>query len=480
MPHADPPLAVPVVPTWPELPTARLADLGLPPPLAIDGALDLATACRQLADSGCTLALVHDNGRVGLINATALGSVLRLAPALGQRTTAEVAQFDLAQLPLRAGLSEALQTLTDSGHDHALVRDGDAIAAILTGSDLATHALLRPDMLGPAIDRAGSVTELRATSQRLDALIGQLQRSGTRSDTLAEIACRFADRLLARLWTLLAPADLVANSCLLVMGSEGRHEQILKTDQDNALLLRDGFECSELASVAQRFNEALSAFGYPQCPGGIMLTNPQWRQPLAEFKVTVQRWLYGETQDGVLQLAIFLDARTVCGDRTLLTSARAHLQAIASVSDALMMRFVAAIDMSDTPPLWWTRLTHLHRDEPVLDIKRLGTFPIVHGVRALALEHGLHECSTVERLQVLVQRGQFDKNLARDLCDALHFFMQLKLQRGLQRQSLGLEADNLVDPATLGSMDKEQLHQALAIVKRLRQHLRLHFRMEGP
>ena len=101
-------------------------------------------------------------------------------------------------------------------------------------------------------------------------------------------------------------------------------------------------------------------------------------------------------------------------------------------------------------------------------------------MRALALEHGLHEFSTVERLQVLVQRGQFDKNLARDLCDALHFFMQLKLQRGLQRQSLGLEADNLVDPATLGSMDKEQLHQALAIVKRLRQHLRLHFRMEGP
>ncbi len=425
------------------------------------------------------MAIVDDNGRVGLLNAAVLCPVLPLAPALARRTSAEVALFDVPQLAPRADLSEALQTLTDSGHDHVLVHDGNRIAAILSGSDLATHALIRPDTLGTSIDGAGSVAELRAASRQLDALIGRLQRSGTRSDAIAELACAIADRLFARLWKLLAPADLVANSCLLVMGSEGRREQILKTDQDNALLLRDGFVCSDLAAVAQRFNDALTTFGYPQCPGGIMLTNPQWRQPLAEFKDTVQRWLYGETEDGVLQLAIFLDARSVCGDNTLLTSARAHLQAIASVSDALLMRFVAAIDMSDSPPLWWTRLTHLHRDDPVLDIKRLGTFPIVHGVRALALEHGLDECSTVERVQLLVQRGLFDKALARDLRDALRFFMCLKLQRGLERQSLGLAADNLVDPATLGNMDKEQLHQALAIVKRLRQHLRLHFRMEG-
>ena len=263
------------------------------------------------------------------------------------------------------------------------------------------------------------------------------------------------------------------------MGSEGRREQILKTDQDNALLLRDGFACADLAAIAQRFNDALTTFGYPQCPGGIMLTNPQWRQPLAEFKRTVQHWLYGESQDGVLQLAIFLDARAVCGDDTLLAATRAHLQSIASVSDALLMRFVTPVDMADTAPLWWTRLTHLHRDEPVLDLKRLGTFPIVHGVRALALEHRLDERATVERLRALVQRQLFDKALAQDVGDALHFFMGLKLRRGLERRAQGLEADNLVDPASLGSMEKEQLHQALAIVKRLRQHLRLHYRMEG-
>jgi len=471
--------SAPLASIRPELPAARVADLGLRPPLTLDGSLDLASACRQLADRGCQLAVVDDKGRIGLFGASGTCALLPLAPALEQRTVAEVAQFDVSQVSICAGLTEALQILTDSGHEHVLARDGDRIVGILAGSDLVFHVLGQPALLGPSIERAESVEQLRDASHRLDALIAQLQRSGTRSDAIAELACGFADRIFSRLWSILAPADLVANSCLLVMGSEGRREQILKTDQDNALLLRDGYEGADLQAVSERFNQALTEFGYPQCPGGIMLRNPQWRQPLATFKRTVQRWLYGDSEDGVLQLAIFLDARAVSGDAGLLAAARSHLHAITSVGDALLMRSVAALNLSDTPPLWWTRLTHLHRDEPVLDIKRLGTFPIVHGVRTLALELGLDERSTIERLRVLVQRGRLDKGLERDLRDALHFFMRLKLQRGLDQQAQGLAADNLIDPATLGSMDREQLHQALAIVKRFRQHLRLHYRLEG-
>ena len=73
---------------------------------------------------------------------------------------------------------------------------------------------------------------------------------------------------------MLAPAELVANSCLIVMGSEGRGEQILKTDQDNGLLLRDGFALAGIEQVAERFSAALADFGYPPCPGDIMVTQP--------------------------------------------------------------------------------------------------------------------------------------------------------------------------------------------------------------
>jgi hypothetical protein len=122
---------------------------------------------------------------------------------------------------------------------------------------------------------------------------GLLHGSGIRIERITRLVSELNRRLFARLWALLAPAELVANSCLLVMGSEGRGEQILKTDQDNALLLRDGFEYPGLADVAARFNAALAEFGYPPCPGDIMLTNPLWRQPLAAFRDTLRGWIYG-------------------------------------------------------------------------------------------------------------------------------------------------------------------------------------------
>ena len=68
------------------------------------------------------------------------------------------------------------------------------------------------------------------------------------------------------------------------MGSEGRGEQIIRTDQDNALILRDGFAFPALEAVTQAFNAALIGFGYPPCPGGIMLSRPLWCQPLAGFR----------------------------------------------------------------------------------------------------------------------------------------------------------------------------------------------------
>jgi CBS domain-containing protein len=89
-------------------------------------------------------------------------------------------------------------------------------------------------------------------------------------------------KLFERAWQLVAPAELVADSCLFVMGSEGRGEQLLKTDQDNGLVLRDGSAVGEadVVQACRRFSVALRDFGYPDCPGNIMVSNPQWRQPV--------------------------------------------------------------------------------------------------------------------------------------------------------------------------------------------------------
>jgi len=146
--------------------------------------------------------------------------------------------------------------------------------------------------------------------------------------------------------------------------------------------------------------------------------------------------------------------------------------------DAFLARFAAAADQFDEPGHWWTRLT-ARADEQALDLKKLGSFPIVHGVRALALKHRVQAIGTAERIQGLVQGQHLDADLGRDLEEALHYLMGLKLRQQLRQRTDGHTPDNLVRPSALSTMDRDQLKDALAIVKRFRSLLRERFQLDA-
>jgi CBS domain-containing protein len=271
----------------------------------------------------------------------------------------------------------------------------------------------------------------------------------------------------------------VANSCLLVMGSEGRSEQIQKTDQDNALVLRDGLAlpAAQVAAATAALADALARMGWPPCPGRIMVTNASWCAPLADFRERLRAWVHGANAEGPMHLAIFFDAAVVAGDASLLHELERHLDRVVSDSDAFLARFAAAADQFNAPTHWWQRLTGSH-GEQALDLKKLGTFPIVHGVRALCLAHRVRAPDTAQRIEQLVARHLLDARLGQDLTDALHHLMGLKLRRQLAQRAAGAPPDNLVRPSTLSTMEREQLLAALAITQRLRELLRTRFQLD--
>jgi CBS domain-containing protein len=295
-------------------------------------------------------------------------------------------------------------------------------------------------------------------------------------------------QLFERAWQLVAPPDLVANSCLFVMGSEGRGEQLLKTDQDNALVLRDGYRPpADLDAICQRFSDALARFGYPPCPGRIMLSNPEWRHPVADFRQRARRWLLMPTADSLMALAIFLDAHAVCGDATLLDPVRAAVWDLVDDNDALLARFAAVVNAFDgaadaAQPGWWTRLLHPLQSgapaEATLDLKKAGVFVLVHGVRALALAARVQATGTAERVAALVAAERLPAVMGQELVDALHVFMRLKLDAGLAAQAAGRAGDG-VDMARLGTLDRDLLRDALAVVKRFKGLLHQRFHLDA-
>ena len=334
--------------------------------------------------------------------------------------------------------------------------------------------------LAAQIDAAQTLAELQPAARQIDTLIVESRAAGVPIERIAATVSGLNARLFARAWALLAPPAWVANTCLVVMGSEGRGEQLLKTDQDNALLLRDGFEPAGIDVIAERFIAALIDFGYPRCPGNIMLINPLWRQPVAGFKATLRSWMFDGDADGAMHLAIFLDAAPVAGDATLVQDALHFIDAYLVDNDAFFARFAAAADQFDAGRSWWARVAAFGAaDEAPLDLKKLGTFPIVHGVRALALQYHVHERASDARLRVLAERGHLSAPLAHELTGALQVLMALKLDHQLRRRDAFEVIDNLVHPAELAATERDTLKEALAVVRHFRQHLRLHYRLDA-
>jgi CBS domain-containing protein len=457
--------------------TARVRDAYLRAPFYVDGALDLVSVCRELSARGLTNALVRDGDRLGMFTTTDLRDALLRDTPPAALAVREVARFDVVEVSPDAELFEALWLMVRHRVHRLLVRDGGQVIGVLGQLDLVSFVANHSHLIGLQIDDAASVHELKAAAARIDAMLALMHDGGIKIERIARLVGDLNRRLFARAWSLIAPPDLIANSCLLVMGSEGRGEQLIKTDQDNALLLRDGFEAEGLAEIAERFNAALAELGYPPCPGQIMLTNPLWRCSVSRFRETLRDWVYGHDPQAPMHLAIFFDAAPVAGDASLLRDARDFLDRILAGSDAFLARFAAAADQFDDAPSWWTRLT-TRADDQALDLKKLGTFPIVHGMRALSLRHSVRESGTAERIRALVALRQLDEPLGRDLLEALHYLMGLKLRQQLRQRAASEAPGNLVRPSDLSTMDRDQLKDAMAIVARLRALLRQRFRFD--
>jgi len=465
---------------------ARVKDAYLQKPFFVDGALDLVSVCRLLAERKLTNALVRDLGtgqeRIGMFTTTDLRDALLLGTPPHQLKVAEVARFDLVSLPAQAELFEALLIMLRHRIHRVLVRDeNDHILGVLGQLDLMSFVSNHSHLITLQVERAHTVDELQTAALQVEHTVKLLQRGGMRIEIISRLVSELNGQIFARLWTLLAPPELIQNSCLMVMGSEGRGEQILKTDQDNALLLCQGFEHPALQEVTQQFSATLLRFGYPPCPGNIMVTNPLWCQDLGNFRQTVTRWIFGGETDGKMNLAIFMDARAVAGDAELLAQVRNHMIALASNELGFLSRMAAAIDQFQEPANnWWNLLPlRLNREPETFDLKKIGTFPIVHGVRALALQYRLEALSTVERLQALVNRQVLPAALGRDLEETLHLLMVLKLRNNLRQRALGQDIGNLVELSSLGALDRDQLKEALSIIRQFKQFLRVHYRLEA-
>ncbi len=464
---------------------SRVDEAFLRPPHFVDASTDVFSVVKQFQALRTSNVLVRDNSteppRLGIFTTTTLQRAILDERPLNQQAVGEQANFSLITVSPSDQLGDAMAVMLRHRVHRVVVVDGMRVVGILEALDLFSFLSNQSHLITMQIEEARDLTGLSQAAAQITRMIALLHRGGSRVNLIAKLVQQLNARLFERAWQLIAPADLVSNSCLFVMGSEGRGEQLLKTDQDNGLILRDEYTAStNLQAICDQFSQALADFGYPECAGHIMVNNPQWCKSVSEFGQMAREWLILPDANSLMNLAIFMDAHSVCGDAKLLEEVQRSLMRIATDNEAMLSRFAAAIDSFGSSSGWWNRLSGLGGDvDQQLHLKKEGIFPLVHGVRSLALANRITETSTTGRIAALVKDGKLESSMGSDLIDSLHFFMGLKLKAGLAELDMDKPVTGTVNPARLSSLDRDLLKDTLNVVKRFKVLLRHRFHLEA-
>jgi CBS domain-containing protein len=296
------------------------------------------------------------------------------------------------------------------------------------------------------------------------------------------MTCALNDGIVQRVIELAAPTHALPGEwCWLALGSEGRLEQTLATDQDNALIFD---AAGDVEAARERFlafagevNLALDACGFPLCKGGIMARNPKWCLSLQEWRAVFFGWIRSPEPGALLNASIFFDFRPLAGEARLAGELRASvLQAAAG--NAAFRRAVAENALRVKPPLGLLRdfaTESTGAFAGTLDLKSYGARPIVDGARLLALAHGLPATSTAARLRAAAHAGALPPAEADALLEAFHFIQTLRLRHQYLESGVVAGAENRIDPEQLNAIDRRILKAAFRQANVLQERLRLDY-----
>lgn len=360
--------------------------------------------------------------------------------------------------------------------------DHDEIVGILDQISLSSFFATNTFAVSNQIINAETLDELKEASHSFIKIIKSLNAKGVKIEFISKLINQLNKKLLDKLYKILAPKELIGKSCLVVMGSEGRAEQILRTDQDNALIISDDCSISEekLREFTHLFTETLVDFGFPRCEGNIMVSNPYWCRSQSDFKELIYEWVNNPSGDNFMNIAIFYDALCVSGDIEIIKELKNYLFKISSNSQSFYTNFARVINSFDVPLGFFDGFVFNSKDEKhkdEIDIKRGGIFIIVQGIRSLSIQNRVLNTNTIKRINSLKELKVLDDESAKELIMAFNILNSLKLKASLEKLDKKEKIDNFVNPNRLTIMEKDLLKESFKIVNKLKKRLENHFKL---
>lgn len=470
-----------------QLMSAQVSELLSRPPLLLSADATIQQAALSMRDAGESCILLTNPQQpeqiVGLITDRDLRNRVVAEGLSSAKQVASIMTEQLVTVQANQFVFEAMLLMLRHNLHHLPVLNQQRPVGIIAIADIIRHESNNSLFIVSSIYQQQSVQDLAQLKTAVQACFVRMVNEDANSQmigsAMATIGRSFKQRLLELAEQQLGPPPIPY--CFLALGSMARDEQLIVTDQDNAMILDNSYNAAEhdsyFAALADVVCNGLAECGYPLCSGDIMATNPRWRQPLQVWQGYFQDWLSKPTPEKLLHSNIFFDLDGVWGK----TEWAKQLNQQIAQSAPGSKRFLASMTrnaLQRTPPLGFFQDFVMEEDgrhNKSLNIKRRGTAPLADLLRIYALSLGSQARSSYQRLAVLSERKLLPQGRAEDLRDAYEVIAMTRIRHqaaALQQQQI---PDNNVQPGQLSEFERKHLKAAFLVLANAQKFLKFHF-----
>jgi CBS domain-containing protein len=382
-------------------------------------------------------------------------------------------------LPSQAQGFEAAVLMARERIRYVLVVEDGRLAGVVSESRLFSVWRGGIGDTSAVIRGARDIDEMVAATAGINALVDRLLGERLPAESITRIITTLNDLVTQRLLEIVGAAREIerASGCWIALGSQGRSEQTLATDQDNGIVFAD---CDDpearrrtLLPLALRVNEALDRCGFPLCRGDVMASNPKWCLSLAEWQRRFALWIDEPDPQALLNASIFFDFRPIHGNHAVVTELRMWLAHYAADRGRFLL-LMARNALSNQPPLGLVRdftLASGGKHPDTLDLKVNGVQLFVESARIFGLAAGVTATNTLERFAGVAKARNLSPVDIDAWVEAFRFIQRLRLTLNARQQARGEALHNHLDPATLNDLDRRILKEALRQARKLQSRL---------
>ncbi|CZF81322.1 DUF294 nucleotidyltransferase-like domain-containing protein [Grimontia marina] len=476
-----------------DLTTSKVTNLILRDPVTVDCESSVRHAAQVMTDEGVSSLLVmtveaDDEGveqeRIaGIITDRDLRSRV-VAPGLSYETPiADILTPQIITLDHNAYVFEAMLTMLRNNLHHLPILKNHSPVGVVALSDIVRYESQSSLVIVSSIFRQQTIDDLEVLSKDVPACFSRMVSEDANShmigSAMAVIGRSFKQRLLELFEEEFGPPPI--GYCFLALGSMARDEQLIVTDQDNALILDDKYDPAEheayFSNLAKFVSDGLARCGYSYCTGNIMATNPEWRKTRTEWEETFADWIDQPNPQSLLNSNIFFDLDGVYGA----TNWAENLKAFISRRARRNNRFLACMArnaLNRTPPLGFFKSFVMEQDgrhKNSMNLKRRGTAPLADLIRVHALAVGSRSQNSFERLDDIIEAGILPKGRGEDIRDAMEFISMVRIRHQAIDVEQEIEPDNNIEPENLSEFERRNLKDAFQIMSNAQKFLKYRY-----